>query len=379
MSSLFEFAFNGYVMKLRSRFNFWVATLIIIATIMIVVPAASTTSVVKIIEQWVDDYTEAVEDAQADDDDDDHDDDLEIGKLMVRVNDDIGDYAGVETLRLVETDFSPEAKALVKVVDVRPMLALRARHHQALAALNRAKVSEQANAKELTRLKSLSKGAGSVATKNVNYAEAAWRESKAELQGLNVDLQVVGDETLQTWGKEIAGWILSKDSKQWKKLLTHEEFLLLVTLPVGLSLDSDVSFIRISRNGLREEARKAYFVAPALVTEQHIQGETYFFKTASGKLRTGMQVVAWVPKGNELLKGVFIPDEAIVWSVGQPWVYVQVEEDLYQRRSVQAGLPITGGLLIEQELNVGEILVITGAQMLLSEEFRWQILDEDDD
>ncbi|MFW5451858.1 MAG: hypothetical protein ACKE9I_09680 [Methylophagaceae bacterium] len=367
-------------MKLRSRFNFWVAALIIIATIMIVVPAASKTSIVEIIDRWVDDYSEAVEDAQADDDDDeDHDDDLEIGKLMVRVNDDIGDYAGVETLRLVETDFSPEAKALVKVVDVRPMLVLRARHKHALAALNIAKVSEQANAKELTRLKSLSRGAGSVATKNVNYAEAAWRESKAELQGLNVDLQAVGDETLQTWGKEIASWILSNDSKQWEKLLIHEEFLLLVTLPVGLSLDSDVSFIRISRNGLREEARKAYFVAPALVTEQGVQGETYFFKTASGKLRTGMQIAAWVPKGNEVLKGIFIPDEAIVWSVGQPWVYVQVEEDLYQRRSVQVGLPIAGGLLIEQELKVGEILVITGAQMLLSEEFRWQILDEDDD
>jgi hypothetical protein len=363
-------------MKLRSRFSFWFVALIIIATLVFVVPVASKSSVIEILDGWFDDYAEAVEDAQADDGDDHDDEELEIGNLMVRVDDDIGDYAGVETSVLVETRFSPEIKALARVVDIRPMLSLRARYNQAIAALNVAMVSEQANAKELIRLKSLVKGAGSVATKNVNYAEATWRESKAKLQGLNFDLQAIREVSSQTWGEEISVWILATKSEQRQRLLSHQESLLLLTLPVSASLSKDVNIIRVGSN---EQVQEAHFVSSALVTEQLIQGETYFFKTATGNLRTGMQLDAWVPKGNEPLKGVFIPNKAIVWSVGQPWIYIQIEDDIYQRRSVKSGVTIAGGLLMEQELEEGEILVVTGAQMLLSEEFRWQILDEDDD
>ncbi|RKZ94101.1 MAG: hypothetical protein DRQ46_10485 [Gammaproteobacteria bacterium] len=367
-------------MKLRSRFSFWLTVLIVVVAIIFAMPALSKSSILETIDKWFDDYTEAVEDAQ-NEDDDDHDDDEAIAEsnMMVRIDDEIVDYIGVETLTLVETSFFPEAKALAKVVDLRPMLALRVRHSQALAALNVAKIAERAANQELIRLKSLAQGAGSVATKNISYAEATWREAKAELQGLNVNIQAVRDEAMQTWGDKVSDWILAPDSKQWQRLLSRQDSLLLVTLPIDVSMLPEVSFIRIARDGSREQARKAYFVSPALITDQLIQGETYFFKTATGKLRSGMRLDVWVPQGNEPLNGVFIPEQAIVWSSGQPWVYVQVDDDLYQRKTIQSGLTTAGGLFLEQGIDAGERLVIQGAQMLLSEEFRWQILDEDDD
>ena len=379
MSDLFCGFMYGCVMKLRSRFSFWLTVLIVLVVIIFAMPALSKSSLLETIDNWFDDYTEAVEDAQ--DDGDDHDDDeaVVVSNMMVRIDDEIVDYVGVETLTLVETSFFPEAKALAKVVDIRPMLALRTRHKQALAALNIAKIAEQAANQELARLKLLAKGAGSVATKNVNYAEARWREARAKSQGLNINIQAVGDEAKQVWGDKISAWILSPDSKQWQRLLSHQDSLLLVTLPVDVSMSPEVSFIRIARDGSRKQARKAYFVSPALITDQLIQGETYFFKTATGKLRLGMRLDAWLPQGDEPLNGVFIPEQAIVWSSGQPWVYVQVDDDLYQRKTIQSGLTSAGGLFLEQGIESGERLVIQGAQMLLSEEFRWQILDEDDD
>jgi hypothetical protein len=367
-------------MKLRSRFGFWLPVLVVTAVIIFAMPALSKSSLLEMIDKWFDDYTEAVEEAQ-DKDGDDHDDDGAIAdsNMMVRIDDGIADYVGIETLTLVETSFFPEAKASAKVVDLRPLLALRTRHNQALATLNIAKVTEQAANQELSRLKALAKGAGSVATKNITYAEAAWREDKAKSQGLNVDIQAVREEALQSWGDKVSTWILAPDSKQWQRLLSRQDSLLLVTLPVDVSMSQEVSFIRIARDGSRKQARKAYFVSPSLVTDQMIPGETYFFKTATGKLRSGMRLEAWIPQGDKQLSGVLIPEQAIVWSAGQPWVYVQTDDDLYQRRTIQSGLTTAGGLFMEQGLDAGEHLVIQGAQMLLSEEFRWQILDEDDD
>ncbi len=365
-------------MVLRGKFGFWLV-LLVFAVVMslFVLPLTSPVSWKDSISNWVGDYQEAVESAQ--DEDDVGDEDSIAGHMQVHISDEIADYAGVELLALVETRFFPEEKALAKVVDLRSMLTLRGRYNKAKARLNVAKVSERSAAQELARLTSLAKGAGSVATKNVNYAQAALNEAQAESVALNVDVQAIREEALQTWGTQVTEWILADKAKAWQRLLSHQDSLLLVTLPADLSLSAEVSFVRIARDGDRDHARKAYYVSPALATDQVIQGETYFFKTATGKLRSGMRLDVWLPQGLEPLSGVFIPEQAIVWSTGQAWVYVEVDEDLYQRRSIQSALPAAGGVFMQAEFSAGERLVVGGAQMLLSEEFRWQILDEDDD
>ena len=365
-------------MNFRGKHSKWIVVLLICAAIVFMMPAASKSALFEKLATWFEDYSEAVDKVQADDEQDaDSAERIPAGKMMVRIDDEIGDYAGVETEILAESSFFPESKAHARVVDLQPMLALRARHNQALAALAVNKVAEQSAAAELTRLKKLAAGAGSVATKNINYAQAAWREANAKLQGYEFELQAIHDEAVQTWGSIVSEWLLAKDAKEWQRLLSRQDSLLLVTLPIDVTLAGEVSFIRISRNGSRQEARKAYFVSPALASDQLTQGETYFFKTATGKLRTGMRLDAWLPKGLEPVKGVFIPEQAIVWNDGQAWVYVQLENDLYQRRSLESALSASGGVFMTDEIKAGETLVTQGAQMLLSEEFRWQIEGDD--
>ncbi len=378
MTNSFYIIDSGCVMKLRGKISVWITVLLVIVAVLVVVPAASKSTLGDQLESWLDEYSEAVESANEDDEEPSPDEiTVTAGKMLVRIDDEIGDYAGVETVTLIEASFSPESKALATVVDLRPMLALKARHNQAFSALNVANVAERAAAAELSRLKTLAKGAGSVATKNVNYAEAVWREAKAKMIGLNFDLQAIHDEALQTWGEVISTWILKDDSTEWQRLLSRQDSLLLVTLPMDLSLAAEVSNIRVARDGSRQQAREAYIVSPALTTDQVIQGETYFFKTVTEKLRTGMRLDAWLPQGREALHGVFIPDEALVWNDGQAWAYVKLEDDLYQRRSLLSGLMAAGGIFMTDELHSGEILVTRGAQMLLSEEFKWQIEGDD--
>ncbi len=365
-------------MRLRGWFGVLGGSLLLAAAFLWVIPVVSQSSLRDMITNWVNDYSEAVELAQGDDDEASGDADrLPSGKMMVKIADEISDYAGIETLTLMETHFFPESKALAKVVDLRPMLALRAKYNQASAALNVAQMAERVAASELARLTLLAEGAGSVATKQVNYADNDWRAAKAQLHGLNFTLQAIQNEAIQTWGEVIADWVLTEDSKEWQRLLTRQDSLLLVTLPIDLSLAAETTFIRIARDGSREQARKAYLVSPALATDDLIQGETYFFKTARGQLRTGMRLDAWLPQGSEALSGVFIPHQAMTWHDGQAWAYVKRDDALYQRVSLASGLAASGGVFMMREIYAGERVVLRGAQMLLSEEFRWQIEGDD--
>ena len=368
-------------MKLRGRLALWLAIVVALAAILFVVPLASDSSWLGVIDEWVEEYNEAVADAQADDDDDEgHDDtDLPVGNMIVMLDDEAQDYAGIETRTLIASSYFPEVQAQARVMDVAALLDARADYNQARAALNVATVAESSAQQELNRLTKLSQGAGSVATKNVNYAAANWRDATAKLQGRQFQLKDVKDQVRQAWGETISAWVIGSDSKPLERLVSRQDSLILVTLPVERTLPAELSFIRIARNGIRHDARKAYFVAPAVSANQIIPGETYYFRTTTGKLRSGMRLDVWLPETTEPLAGVVIPDTAVVWYVGQAWAYVELDEGKYQRRSLKSGINAPGGVFVQQGIEHGETLVLTGSQMLLSEEFRWQIQDEDDD
>jgi hypothetical protein len=74
-----------------------------------------------------------------------------------------------------------------------------------------------------------------------------------------------------------------------------------------------------------------------------------------------------------------VPASAAVWYSGGPWVYVQVGEELFARYIVPIDNEIAGGWVAQEVFKPGEALVVNGAQTLLSEEFRSQIPEEQDD
>lgn len=316
---------------------------------------------------------------QFEDDDDSEEEENANQPLIVTLADETIPYAGIDTLTLHKTLLFPEFKAYAEVVDIRELIQWRARLNQLRSAVTIASVTENADRLEWERLKKLAKGTGSVASKNVIYAETSWREAKANLNSAAFQLEDAKTELIQSWGESIANWVMDKSSKELERLINRHDTLLMVTLPIESSLPADVNVIRVSRAGDRASARKAYFVSPAYVSAKQIQGETYYFRIATGKLRLGMRLDAWIPENSDPDSGFHIPDEAIVWYSGQPWAYIQLNEASYKRIPLSEGKLVAGGIFTQSEFEEGNEVVISGAQMLLSEEFRWQIHDEDDD
>lgn len=357
--------------------------ILITALVLIFMPMVTGNSWHSIIAGWVDDYQEAAEAAaRHGDDDDDDDDDAEYEEsesLLVELDDDVADAAGIQILNLERGLHFAESRAYARVVDVRDLIQRRSQLKQLELALSSAQMKEQAELKELNRLRKLAAGTGSVASKNVSYAEASWQEARNNLQAARLQLENVRTEIGQGWGPVIAGWLSDDKSEEYARLVSRQDTLIEITLPVALSLPADVNVIRVSRHGERSSARKAYFVSPAYVANYAAQGETYYFRMATGKLRLGMRLHAWIPQTQEGQQGFFIPEQAIVWYAGKPWTYVQEDESVYRRYPLADGESVAGGIFIQSEFDAGDALVIAGSQMLLSEEFRWQIMDEDDD
>src|SRR5262249_42178958 len=128
-----------------------------------------------------------------------------------------------------------------------------------------------------------------------------------------------------------------------------------------------------------EQARPARFVSTAPQTDATLPGVTYFYLVAGQGLRIGMRVAGQLKLGGNVREGVIVPGAAGVWHGGKAWAYVKEGADLFVRREVSTADERGSGWFDATHFETGDQLVVSGAQLLLSEEQKFQIRNENED
>lgn len=301
------------------------------------------------------------------------------GYTVLQIDPQIQQTSGLRTEPLKAVTFAPEIAAFGRVVDIQPLLAARARYTAAQSQADVTRTTLAAAKAEYERLASLHREQGAIATKRIQQAEAEWKRNQAELRRFEAETAAVRDEIVQQWGQVLTGWALGAKSEEFDRLVTHKDALLLVTMPPGTSLPAGPPPVLIGRGGDREHAVPATYVSPAPVTDPVVQGETHYFRVADQSLRAGMRIDVWVEQPKNAATGVIVPQSAVVWALGQAWVYVRLDASHFVRRPISTETQAPGGWFVTGTIRPGDPVVLAGAQMLYAEEFRSQIHDEDAD
>ncbi|SJM91377.1 conserved hypothetical protein [Crenothrix polyspora] len=186
------------------------------------------------------------------------------------------------------------------------------------------------------------------------------------------------DEARLTWGDKLTALTLATDSSKLAGFLSGQAVLLQITLPADkhLSTANDVIYVEVS--GHRDKASKARLISETPQTDSVLPGQSYFFQGQGRFIKPGMRVVAWIPEKKQLVSGVMIPKSAVVWLLDQLFVYVKTDKNTFSRHLVSDYTVTSEGYFAATGFDAGEEVVTAGAQMLLSEEQRRQIPDEDD-
>ncbi len=294
----------------------------------------------------LDDGRQSVDDAgiqgDFDEDDDDHhedkDDDHEDDDRVFESEYEVGVYlspaaqamSGLRVETLSEIAFRPEIKAFGRVVDIEPMVSLRLR-----------------------------------------YDKARLAGSKALSENIRIHTELA-------WGRVLAAELLDEKSRFLESVARGREVLIQVTLPLSETLEKGAD-AHLYRN--RETSRPivAKYVSPAPRVDPAIQGETHFYRATTQQLRTGMAVDVAVIPSTEPLSGIFVPETAVIWRDGQAWIYVQTTAENFERMVLSTDYKAVGGWFTQRPDWAGMDVVVVGAQVLLSEEFRTHLGDDDDD
>lgn len=281
----------------------------------------------------------------------------------------------LQVVELPPAPYQPEFIAYGIVQDMQPLLDMRNRYFAAQAAKDISAAQLQQTQQSLTRLNELYRE-DIIAQSKLQTQQAQWQADRAQADADRKQMSAIRASTELQWGKKLTDWALSEASSP---ILAPNYKLLLITLPPERNLPEQPGAVRIHRYGDRTRATEANFISAAPQTNGMFQGETYFFSSVDSSLRVGMRVTAWIAQPQQEQHGVIIPAEAVVWHLGQAYVYIQTDAEYFERRAIDVGLPAASGYFIPRQITPGEKLVTRGAQMLLSEEFRTQIPGEDDD
>lgn len=224
-----------------------------------------------------------------------------------------------------------------------------------------------------------------------NISDLAIRKKQTEITDLENQVNIYENEknniliqVKQEWG-EIFINALNNKSNSLKKLLTgHNQLISLSITQIDREQPAPQSIIIIPSISSTSEI-KAKFLSRAPSVNQAIVGKNFFYLTPNNKLVINERVSAFISssdaKGNYLL----VPNSSVVWSNGQPWAYIRIKENgNFVRRSLQGMREAENGsangwIIKEGIINEEDEIVVNGAQLLLSEEFKYQIKNENED
>jgi hypothetical protein len=299
-------------------------------------------------------------------------------QLTIKINNALQLSSGIETTTVEAYNQQTEFIAYGKAVNLHPLLALRTRYLQTIAESNRALAKFKHAEQTINRQQDLFKN-GVSSKRNLQEHQAQWHIEKTQADASNFQAKAIVDEAILVWGQALTDWALNSKSDNLSDFISGQRKLLQITLPSNKHLAETIKTIVVDTTGNRNLAHKADYISATELTESITQGESYYFQSTDKKIKTGMNITAWIPENDKSDTGVIIPKSALIWNMDQAFVYIKTDEETFHRRIITQYTASNNGYFVANTIESGEKVVTKGAQMLLSEQLRGQIPSEDND
>src|SRR5450830_9834 len=270
------------------------------------------------------------------------------------------------------------------VIGIDSLIELRTRYLAAKADAQVLSASLARNKNEFTRLRELNLDDKNVSDKVLAAALADTKSDEAKVFAAESNAKNIADSMQQAWGDVLTKLATDKNtSALLQNLIDYKDMLIQITLPFDAAEPAANSHVMITPTTASSYTATAIYLSHSPMSNATVQGKTYFYHASTTTLRAGMQVKVLSLSGTHNATGVVIPATAIVWYGGKPWVYRKIGDSQFSRLPVNTDTEVENGWFYQSkltgDLTSGDQIVSNGAQLLLSEEFKSQITNENED
>ena len=282
------------------------------------------------------------------------------GEAVVTLDTETRQRVRIAVVPIAAAAVAPEAKGFGTVLDPGGFVAL---HGELVAA----EVALTNSSAQLKRTKALFEEDQNASRRALDAAEAQYRTDAAKLLSTQQRwMLILGD----------AGGKLNSVERDHfiNKLVRREVVLARAEIPPGDVVTNPVS-ARVALSGTDGPFASAseIYSTPSVDARTRAQAFLLVIDQPGPQLRPGAAITAYFSLSGEKQNGVTLPFGAVVRALGLTWAYVQTGDNQFTRRQVASATPMTDGWFANAGFKPGDQVVVTGAQTLLSEEFKSQI------
>ncbi len=264
-----------------------------------------------------------------------------------------------------KAELKPQRIAFGHVLDPTPIVTLDGD----LAAAEAALTASRAEYERTQKLFAAGEGAS---RKAAETAEAQFRADEIKADGLR-------RRALLEWGALLPAQDPVKRRALVEQLVHGDVALVRVDVLPGELIAEQPARARLVVLGREEQPVETASITPAADVDAKTQAQGFVLRVDQSPfpLRPGMALTAWLELAQPARTGFAIPRSAVLRHDGRAWVYVQEEEEKFVRKPVSLDTPLEGdkGWFISEKdggIKADDLLVVTGAQALLSEELKSQ-------
>ena len=304
---------------------------------------------------------------------------MQGGSAAVRLPKESQEASGITVRTLEQARADAAAEVYGVIVNVQPLIDLRARYGASVSDARSLSAAASNSAADYQRFKKLFEDDRNVSERALQVAEAQWKADQAKLAAAEQAVTAARDTIRAGWGEVLAGWAANPESSAFQALAQQREVLVQVTFPHDLHAQAGKAPMSLAPVSVPGEARLARFISAAPQTDSTLPGVTYFYVVGAQGLRVGMRVAGQLKLDGKTREGVVVPSAAVVWHGGKAWAYVKEEDDRFVRKEVSTAQELANGWFDASHFQAGDEIVVSGAQLLLSEEQKFQIRNENED
>ncbi|MCI0439975.1 MAG: hypothetical protein L0177_12720, partial [Chloroflexi bacterium] len=158
------------------------------------------------------------------------------GLNAIRLSREEQQQTGVLLQTLKKTSYLSESLAAGLVLDIQPLVDLRANYHAALGEQEVYRAAIAASGRSVERLRRLHREGGNISMRRLQESESQAASDTARLAAAERRVQDVRSQARLQWGETLADTVLAGDSRLFDELVSHREALLLITLRRGEEL-----------------------------------------------------------------------------------------------------------------------------------------------
>jgi hypothetical protein len=298
--------------------------------------------------------------------------------------------AGIATAPIGPRIGPGSVQAYGEVLDAAPLTELASRYQSAAAQLAAAHAKLTASQAELARARALYQDRQNVSAAQVQSAQSSAQSDQAALDAARASLTALSAAIAQGWGPVLAGAVMH-DNALLRSISRRSAYLIAVTLPAGAAPASAAA--TASARLPTGDSIALQRVSASTSANPQLQGLRYYYRaTATAGLIAGLNLPVTLAGGAATPAGLTVPESAVVWLQGRPWIYrllpapaaaahagsagpaasAAAPRTFIREAIAPSGQASDGGYVVPT-LPPDAQVVVQGAQLLLSEEYRAQV------